>query len=118
MFSQTSLQSLEPTISYFNMIPRWWILSDPSGHNQRHVKQPIIPRGNDQFDKHQRSIDAALPLKCVGVLAVHTAGKPALSQDIYPPQHPLKCFMRRRLHTLTWLPTVMLGQHNLLKRVA
>ena len=50
----------------------------------------------------------ALPLKCACVLADTLP-----LTRYYPPQHPLKCFMRRRLHTLTWLPTVMLGQHNL-----
>ena len=61
MFSQTSLQSLEPTISYFNMIPRWWILSDPSGHNQRHVKQTDYSAG--QWSIWQApTVDRCLPL--------------------------------------------------------
>ena len=44
-FSQTSLQSLDPAASYFNTIIGWWILSDPSGHNQRHVKQTDYSAG-------------------------------------------------------------------------
>ena len=41
----------DPAKSYFDMIVQtgWWILSDPSGHNHRHVKQSGYSSGpNDQ----------------------------------------------------------------------